>query len=172
MNLIEILKQFKNIEPDKERSELSKRAILAMPQNAKRGSAWGFLRVFETGIAFVLVGFFVLLITGGYSAVPSLSPVQYSVIDPASLHAEAQAIDIQIQLASVKYPDAGSTTSALAALKNGSQSTSSARRAAIIKPVSTTSSSSAATPEGTSSATSAATSSPLTIDEALQQLSQ
>ena len=108
MNLFEILKQFKTITPDPTFSEISKRAILAMNQPVDaRTSFWSarrtLLRIIETGMAVALTGFFVVLITGGLSN-SNLTPIQYGALDPQSLRAEAQAIDIQIQLANLNYP--------------------------------------------------------------------
>jgi hypothetical protein len=114
MNLFEILKQFKNIEPDRAFAETSKRAIFAMTPQEPAASFWTarrtFFRIVETGIAVALAGFFVLLLTGGLGGT-TFAPVQYSAIDPQGLRAEAQAIDMQIELANVNYssPSAVST---------------------------------------------------------------
>lgn len=111
MNLFHILKQLKHIEPDPAFSATSKRAILAM---APKAEPWTvrrtILTVLETGVAVALTGFFIILITGGLSG-SKLAPVQYSAIDPQSLRAEAQAVDIQIELANLSYtePSAEST---------------------------------------------------------------
>jgi len=110
MDLFEILKQFKIIKPDEAFAEKSKRAILAtLPSENK-----GFMEIFkakrfvfhviETGAALALAGFFIVLITGGFSG-SSISPVRFSAIDPQALRAEAQAVDAQIQLASLNYSE-------------------------------------------------------------------
>lgn len=167
MNLSDILKQFKRIEPDAQFSERSKRQILLSPQAAARTmrGVFAFLHVIETGAAVALAGFFILILTGSFSLTSSIAPIQYSVIDPQGLHAEAQAIDMQIELADVQYPQttstvAGSTAASAATLTKvfaaalGAQATSTA-----------TSSVSAAAASSTASTT-------LSIDQALQQLSQ
>ena len=121
MNLLELLKQFKTIEPDPAFKEQSKRAVLATMPAAPVAHGWSAQRtiwkIIETGAAVALTGFFVLLITGSLSG-SEFSPVQYSAIDPQSLHAEAQAIDIQIQLANVNYSEpAGQSTMQIAGVK-------------------------------------------------------
>ena len=93
MNLLDILKQFKNIEPDPAFKEQSKRAILATATATSAARGWSAQRsiwkIIETAAAVALTGFFVLLITGSLSG-PGFSPTQYSAIDPQSLHAEAR----------------------------------------------------------------------------------
>jgi hypothetical protein len=166
MNLFDILKQFKNIEPDPAFAEKSKRAILASPQNMVAGIGVGILRFFETGVAVVLAGFFIMLITGGFAGQQSLAPVQYSVIDPQGLRAEAQAVDLQIRLLNVNYSEVTSTPTTA---ESTPKSTISPKVVApIIKlPASTSTAGGAA---NVSAATSTPTST-LSIDETLQQLS-
>jgi len=172
MKLFDILKQFKNIQPDAEFSQRTRTEILLSPQSERRTmrGVFAFLHIVETGVAVVLAGFFILILTGSFSPTRSISPIQYAVIDPQGLHAEAQAIDMQIQLADVEYPQvtstaAGSTVASPAALTKvfaaalGTQSTSSAST-----PVATT--------EGSTSTASTTTSTTLSVDEALQQLSR
>lgn len=165
MNLLEILKQFKRIEPDPVFKENSRRAILAQePAPATRGwsaqrSLW---RIIEVGAAVALTGFFVLLITGAFSGT-GIAP-QYSAIDPQGLRAEAQAIDIQIQLANLNYNEAAAqSTMQIAGVKpagNGSGKTVSPAPAATA-------------PSGaTATATSTASSTTMSIDKVLQSLSQ
>jgi hypothetical protein len=110
MDLFEILKQFKTIMPDGAFTEKSRRAILASLPLEKPGILGIFkaqrfvFRIVETGAALALAGFFIFLITGGLSG-SSISPVRFSAIDPQMLHAEAQAIDAQIELASLNYSE-------------------------------------------------------------------
>jgi hypothetical protein len=172
MNLFDILKQFKNIEPDPNFTEKSKRMILATPQTSPALTTRGIrmiFRVIETSAAVVLVGFFILLITGGFQN-SRLSPVQYSVIDPQGLHAEAQAVEMQIELANINYPESSAapeSTSPTAAT-GGNSATSSELSAAIA--TSTASSSPVVNASGTASST--ATTSTISIDQALQELSK
>jgi hypothetical protein len=163
MNLFETLKQFKNITPDSNFSATSKRAILAtQPATPLWTARRTILRLLETGVAVALTGFFVLLVTGAFSG-SKLEPVQYSAIDPQSLHAEADAIDMQIQLANLNYSEASaeSTVSAPGNTKNP------AKIAPLItvSPLSTSTGSTAPS-VGTSTATTT-----LSIDQALQGLS-
>lgn len=162
MNLFDILKQFKNIEPDPVFKENSKRAILASESMASathrsraQRTIW---KVIEIGAAVALIGFFVLLITGTFST-SKFAPVQYSAIDPQSLRAEAQAIDIQIQLANLNYsePSAESTMQVAGVKPKGAK----------VAPSFTPSS----TAESGAIATSSA-SSMVSIDQALKSLTQ
>jgi hypothetical protein len=172
MNFFEILKQFKKIEPDPQFTEKSKRMILATPQNspvsgtlAARGFR-AFFQILETSAAFVLVGFFILLITGGFPGSKYLAPVQYSVIDPQGLHAEAQAVDMQIELANITYPESATpvSTPTMAVATSGATSS-----LAVVTTSTATSSPSAANASGTASSTASST---LSIDQALRELSQ
>lgn len=110
MDLLETLKQFKTIKPDETFTEKSKRAVLASFPLESPGIMGIFktqrfiFRMVETGAALALAGFFVFLITGGFSG-SSISPVRFSAIDPQALRAEAQAIDAQIELASLNYSE-------------------------------------------------------------------
>jgi hypothetical protein len=168
MNLFKTLKQFKTIQPDHSFTEQSKRAILASPQNIPAMNPFrGMLQLLETGAAVVLAGFFILLITGALSNQNSNSPVQYSVIDPAGLHAEAQAIDIQIKLANVSYPEVVASQSGAFA----SQATSSALSTSMKTASSSAPSTGAPVATGGSSSANAAASS-TTVDQALQALSE
>lgn len=171
MNLFETLREFKKVEPDSSFTEKSKRAILATQQNIPSTSPFrGVLRFIETGAAVVLAGFFIILITGAFSNSGSIVPVQYSVINPAALNAEAQAIDVQIQLAHVSYaegapkvaPAVGSTPFAAAA-------TSSALSTSM---TAVTSSVAAVASAATSATSSAATSTTVSVDQALLQLTR
>src|SRR5271170_6443861 len=126
MNIFEILKKFKNIEPDQHFTEKSKLIILATPQKSP-ALAWQGLRVvfrvLETGAAVVLAGFFLLLVTGGFQGSRYLAPVQYSVIDPQGLHAEAQAVDMQIELANVNYPESSAAPVSTSPVAQGTVAT-------------------------------------------------
>lgn len=170
MKISDILKQFKNIEPNAQFSERSKREILLSPQTEPRTmrGVFAFLHALETGAVVALVGFFILILTGSFSPTRSIAPIKYSVIDPQGLQAEAQAIDMQIQLEDIEYPQVTSTVS-------GSTVTSpAALTKAFAVALSAQSTSSASTPasseaESTSTATTTTT---LSVDQALQQLSK
>jgi hypothetical protein len=164
MKISDLFAQFRRIEPDPHYTEHSKREVLAslpheVPMRAK--GIMMFLRTLESGVALVLAGFFIVLAMGGFSGT-KLEPVQYAVIDPSGLQAEAQAIDIQIKLANLDYSEVTSTV------------TSTAAHAAVMMHVmtiahtaSSSASSSAAGANGSSTASTT-----LTVDQALQALSQ
>jgi hypothetical protein len=171
MKLSDILKQFKNIQPDADFSRHSRAEILISPQNERRTmrDVFAFLHVVETGAAVALVGFFILILTGSFSPTRSIAPVQYAVIDPAGLHAEAQAIDMQIQLADIEYPQVTTTAAATPA-------TSAALAKAFATVLRTSKASSSAalatSPAAASTSASAASTTSLSVDQALQQLTQ
>jgi hypothetical protein len=135
---------------------------------------FAFFHLLETGAVVALVGFFILILTGGFPATRSITPVKYSVIDPQGLHAEAQAIDMQIQLADVEYPQVTST-----AVVGATVLSPTALTKAFVATLGTHSTSSASTPVAAAvtaavtaiDSTSTATSTPLSVDQALQQLS-
>ncbi len=169
MDILEILKKFKLIQPDSAFKETSKRAILAQePAGAPAHRGWSaqrtFWRIVEVGAAVVLTGFFVLLLTGSLFG-PELAPVQYSAVDPQSLRAEAQAIDIQIQLANLNYSEAALSTM---------QTVGSAKPVVMGSKTSPTAAATAGTANGTSvtSTASSTASSSLSLDQALQGLTQ
>lgn len=164
MDLFETLKQFKNINPNAAYQEKSKRAVLAHTPKESWSAKKMFITIFETGVGVALTVFFILIIIGQFPGQSSVTPVHLSVINPATLRAEAQAVDMQIQLAQIDYNISTSsaestpqTTVAIATEQPLLLATSSAA----------TSTSSA---NGTSSDSTA--SSTLTVDQALQQLSQ
>jgi hypothetical protein len=165
MQLFEILKQFKRIEPDQAFKEKSKRAVLSYQPRQRVSLRRAIMGFFETGIALALTGFFILLITGRFSGSSYIAPVQFSVINPQTLHAEAQAVDIQIQLANLSYQESSSTT--------GNVSTPQIAAAIIAKQPALllAQASSSATSTSASAATSTPTST-ISVDQALQELSR
>jgi hypothetical protein len=172
MNLFETIKQFKAIAPDPGFVEKSKRMILVSPQKAEPSFGMRgvliFLHTMETGAALVLVGFFILLVTGSFSGTQYLAPVQYSVIDPGGLHAEADAIDMQIQLANISYAEVTSTAESTTAMTGVAGATA---RLAALKGATLAAGTGGATGVGTGTASST-DSSTLSVDQALEQLSQ
>ena len=130
------------------------------------GGVFTFLHMLETGAAVALVGFFIFMLAGSFSPTRSISPIQYSVIDPQGLYAEAQAIDMQIQLADIEYPQVTSTAA-------GSMVATPAALAKVFaaalgaQPTSSVSTPAATADESTSTASSTT----LSVDQALQQLS-
>lgn len=172
MKLSDILKPFKNIQPDADFSRRSRAEVLLSPQNERRTvrGIFVFLHIIETGAAVALAGFFILVLTGSFSPTNSIAPIQYAVIDPAGLHAEAQAIDMQIQLADVVYPQVTSTVTATPA---ASAALTKAFAAALSATKLSSSTATATSSRETSTSSAPATStSPLSVDQALQQLTQ
>lgn len=115
MDILELLKQFKNIEPNRIRAEESKFLILNSPAGQKTSwfSPWRMiLNTLEVGSATALAGFVLIIIFSGFGTFRSVSPIKLSGLDKASLRAEAEAIDIQIQLTNLNYPEIPTMASA------------------------------------------------------------
>lgn len=166
MKLFDILKQFKSIEPDRGYAERSRREILAAPQSERltmRG-VFAFLHAIETGAAVALAGLFMLILTGSFSNAPAIVPIQSAVIDPQVLHAEAQAVDMQIQLANIEYAQVTSTDA-----QGSTPATAGAVKPAFTKALAVQATSSAA---AGSDATSTASTTPMAVDQALEQLTR
>jgi hypothetical protein len=108
MNLLETLQQLKTIKPDPAFSDNSRRAVLASVPTEPFSSRYLFARFLAATGSLVLAGALIFIIAGGLSTT-NLAP-QFSSIDPTALHAEAQAIDMQIDLLNVNYNE--STVSA------------------------------------------------------------
>ena len=162
MELLEILKQLKMVRPDSSFTEKSRRALLAStPFATADSSMMAFktrrfvFRLIETGVALSLAGLFIVLITGGFSG-STISPVRFAAIDPQTLRAEAQAIDAQIELASLNYSEPGSIAE------------STQKLAAFVGKKTIGNSSSTVILTSSSTATSSST---LSIDQALKELS-
>lgn len=151
MDLLETLKKLKTIQPHPTFSETSRRAILASLPLEPLSPRRIFARVLAATGSLVLAGALVFVIAGGLSAT-KLSP-QFSSIDPTALHAEAQAIDMQITLLNVNYTE--STQPVSAAIQIKSQV---AAGVASSSPAST--------------AASATSTSSMSVDEVLEGLSQ
>ncbi len=109
MDLLTIFKNLKKIEPDQEYSLRSKRLILAIPP-PRRLSGWQILlESIQSGATLVLTGILLIFLLGGFSVWKSLRPFQFESLDLKSLRAEAQAIDIQIELTKLTYTESTST---------------------------------------------------------------
>jgi hypothetical protein len=161
MNIFERIKQLKFIEPDASFAERSKRDIFASPVPAmpfRRPTLRRFVvRFFEVGVATALVAVFILIMTGGLSTLP-FAPVPFSAVSPTALRVEAQAVDIQIQLATLAYQASAGTTAESTAVTGKKLS-------AIESLVAPVASSSVA-------AASSTVSSSLSVDDVLKALSQ
>jgi len=103
MEVEKILKEFKRIEPRAEFSKISRATILATtraPQKTWGQILWPSLR-FSTGA--LITGFVIVVIVGAFSLTGINSRVPLASLDPITLKAEAEAIDIQIQLTALGY---------------------------------------------------------------------
>jgi hypothetical protein len=164
MDLQDILKQFKRIEPDPTYTDYSRRAILASSQIEKLTVKNVLMHIFETAGSVALVGVLIFAITGGFSGSKYLAPVQFSGIDPAALHAEAQAIDMQINLANLTYTEAAHIAESTPLTVNSAAPTPTPLGAAA-PAFSTSTGATAIAPETTPSSS-------ISINEALQKLTE
>lgn len=107
--IIALLKKLKHIEADSSYTRDSRRVILSVPGDARETplTAWRILaNSFHIGSTIVLTGLLIILVLGGFSAGKFLTPFRLSSLDVDSLQAEAEAIDIQIQLTDFEYQEA------------------------------------------------------------------
>jgi hypothetical protein len=115
MKLIEILKQLKNIEPDPGYVRSSREVILESTPIVPARTVWQVLaHSFQFGSAVALTGVLLVLVFGAFSTWKFLSPFQIASLDPSDLRAEAQAIDVQIELAKIQYSEPVKTAEAAA----------------------------------------------------------
>ncbi|RJP45638.1 hypothetical protein C4587_00615 [Candidatus Parcubacteria bacterium] len=99
--LIETLQELQLIRADGGFTRKSREALLRSAH--PKTNPWSvFLQALEVGAGVALVAVLLLLISGGFSS-GFLTPLKLSSLDPAALRAEAEAIDIQIQLADLNY---------------------------------------------------------------------
>ncbi len=108
MNLDKIFKQLKNIEPENDYARGSRARILGSSRWSslpRRRPFQIILQALQSGSAIALAGVALLLVLGGLSLWRVLDLVGLSGLDPAGLKAEAQAVDLQIQLSNLNYAD-------------------------------------------------------------------
>lgn len=112
-NIEQKLKELKNISPDPGYTRRSRSLIVEAPITQKPLSPWRFVVAsFQSGSAIVLTAVLLLIIIGGFSAWKLISPFRLDSLDPASLRAEAEAVDIQIELTNLAYPEADRSAAA------------------------------------------------------------
>lgn len=169
MNLLETLKNFKTITPDPAFAEKSKRAILATEPRERWSVKRAVAHFLEAGIAVALAVLFVFVIAGQFANAPLVSPAEFSVINPQTLRAEAQAVDIQIQLANVAYQEPTTTIGETTPQAIAGTSAPSGFASAALHASATTSTSVSTGAEGSSTATSTPG---VSVDEALKALSE
>ena len=110
MNLLELLKKLKEIEPDKHYTEKSRSVILSTPLVKKLRYTSPWLPQLKFIGAFSLASLIFFILLGGFSNSKFSAPLKLSNLDPTSLKAEADAIDIQIQITDIHYRESSPTT--------------------------------------------------------------
>ena len=108
--LLEQLKKIKKIEPDRDYTQRSRHLILSSREHGLRSNGLRsiveiFWQSMQFGTTVALAGVLLILIFGGFGIARLISPLQLSSLDVTNLRAEAQAIDIQIQLTDVNYTE-------------------------------------------------------------------
>jgi hypothetical protein len=112
-NIEQKLKELKSISPDAGYTRRSRSLLVEAPITQKPLSPWRVLVTsFQFGSAIALTAVLLLVIIGGFSAWKMISPFRLGSLDPASLQAEAEAIDIQIELTNLAYPEVNRGASA------------------------------------------------------------
>src|SRR3989344_205961 len=104
MDLEDILKKLKHLSPDEQYTAWSRKVVLSsLPAEKPLRNPWQILsHTFQFGSAVALAGVLLLLLLGGFSG-SSLSPFKLTSLDPADLKAEAQAIDVQLEITRIQY---------------------------------------------------------------------
>ncbi len=107
MDLQDILKQLKSIDADADYTRRSRHAIIggSHARAAKGGVIHFVFHTIAEGSAIALAGVLLFLVFAGFSTWNFISPFGTASLDPLSLHAEAEAIDIQVQLTNLAYPE-------------------------------------------------------------------
>lgn len=104
MELFELLKNLKRIKADPVYIRRS-RELFGGSIMPKR-SPWAiFKESLQVGSAIALAGILIILMLGGLSLSKLFSPFRLSSLDPAGLQAEAQAVDIQLELTKIAYSE-------------------------------------------------------------------
>ena len=154
MNLFETLKEVKKIEPRKDFTENSRRVVLAHEPVNPFSPHRILTRAIAITSSVVLAGALIFIVAGGLSAT-KLAP-RFSSINPTALHAEAQAIDAQINLLNVNYVE----------------NTVSTKSISIKKPILSSGAATVASSSMSTTTIPATSTSTLSVDAALQELSQ
>lgn len=107
MDVINLLKQLKSIEADRHYKARSRSLILSVkPHGFEKAGVNPFrlvLRVLEYSSSIALVAVFLIVLLGGISVFRAFAPFRLSSLDPSSLKAEAEDVDIQIYLTDLNY---------------------------------------------------------------------
>lgn len=169
MDILTTLKKMRYVESNPQYRARSRRVVLAIAPPRTRGEIfWSWIvGNIESGASLAMAGLCLFLVFAGFSLWKSFSPLGISRLDLAALRAEAQAIDIQIQLAGLEYQ--GSTQPiVLPSLPKSASET--VTKKAEIPPAPLPGSvkeNQSIVPEEKSSSTA-----PLSLDEALLELSE
>ncbi len=119
MDHLNLLKKFKKVKPDADFSARSRNMILnTEPLERPAGFGWQkysspwqvIIQGLEFGSTIALAGIVLALILGGVSAWRFLSPLHLEGLDPSALQAEAQAVDMQLELARIHYNEPATTS--------------------------------------------------------------
>lgn len=105
MELTELLKKLKKIEPNADYARKSRHIIMSREKNERVVFSFKHFaaNLFQSGSAIVMTAMVLFLVFGSFSLWKLFAPASPVAIDLSGLQAEAQAIDIQIQLANVAY---------------------------------------------------------------------
>ncbi len=165
MELTELLKKIQGLKAHPEYVRSSRARILGtdsrwQAETLPRPSPWQvLLHGLQFGGAVTLASIFVILVIGGFSTWKFLSPFRLASLDPVGLRAEAQAVDIQIQLTNIDYSEpaeGAATTPKIAADAHAARVAELAKNLGVNPP--------AGEPTSSNSA--------VTIDEALDRLAE
>ena len=171
MGLQDLLRQLRKIEPNRDYTAYSRQHIVGTPfviPQITHPRAFHFLsELLQSGAALALTGVAMLLLIGTFTMSNIFSSSVVANLDPVGLKAEAQAVDIQLQLTDISYIEPmhqalAETTTSLAHTKVNHEAIQKAQDLGL--PVSAGVSS--------SSPTSSNEDQPLTIDQILDALSQ
>ena len=116
MDPINELQKLKKIEPRAHYVHASKSRVLSHTPLMQRGvREWlsYFTHHVQFGSALAFAALLIAIAWGGFSNIQTLSPFALSSLNPAGLHAEADAIDIQIKLADIAYEAPANETTTL-----------------------------------------------------------
>ncbi|MBI5220810.1 MAG: hypothetical protein HY978_03170 [Candidatus Liptonbacteria bacterium] len=114
MRFQDFIQELREVRPDESFSRRSRAQILTTPP--REPSFWRrpwqtFSRSFEL-VGAVGLAVFLLMLVAGVGLFARLSPpLRLASLDPVALRAEAQAIDIQVQLTNLAYIDPGGSSS-------------------------------------------------------------
>jgi len=155
-DLNEIFKKIRNINPDPDYVRKSRFLILES-KPLKATGFWSFVfHNLQFGSVVAVTAALVLLILGGFSVLNFLSPFRLTSLDTISLRAEADAIDLQVEIADLSYDETVRTVIPSAGTISKVSQTLVAPEETAAAANETTTPEIAAAPEATSSSSTAA----------------